>query len=166
MNPQKMEYPPSPGSFPAQGRGHARTPCAALRTVLFQIALTACLFWSVPIQAGFTNSWRVFRSLSNGNINSNKVVNPGMETLGSSTPLSTWGAFGSGYTASSSTVHAGTRSMQCTAVAASDVHGGYQTITLNQSTPKALKLSGWSKAQGVSGATDSEKYLGTASLLT
>src|SRR5205807_4015758 len=48
------------------------------------------------------------------------------------------------------------RSLQCVASTAAEVHGAGQTIVLNQTVPKPLKLSGWSKAQGVSGASDSD----------
>jgi hypothetical protein len=106
---------------------------------------------------GSTNSWRVFRSLSNDvTLGANKVGNPGMETVGSGQPLALWNAFGSGYTASTSIAHGGSRSLQCVAATAAEVHGGSQTLILNQTSPKALKLSGWSKAQAVTGAADSD----------
>ena len=107
--------------------------------------------------AGTTNSWRVFRSLASGaTLGPNRVGNPGMETTSTTPPLAVWSTFGSGYTASTTTAHAGTRSLQCTAATATEVHGGGQTIVLNQTTPKALKLSGWSKALNVTGASDSD----------
>ena len=91
----------------------------------------------------------VVSSLSSGaTLGSNRVLNPGMETAGSSPPLANWSAFGSGYTASTTTAHGGTRSLQCAAASAGEVHGGYQTIVLNQTTPKALKLSGEMIANG------------------
>ena len=121
------------------------------------LTLAACCLASSFAVAGSTNSWRVFRALSSGtSTGPNTVGNPGMETTGSSTPLAVWSAFGAGYTASTTTAHAGTRSLQCAATIASEVHGGGQTIVLNQTTPKALKLSGWSKALNVSGASGSD----------
>ncbi|MCX6923265.1 MAG: hypothetical protein NT154_08665, partial [Verrucomicrobia bacterium] len=70
-----------------------------------------------------------------------------METTGSGLPLANWSVYGLGYTASTANAHSGARSLQCAATTAADVHGGNQTLVLNQTTPKALKLSGWSKAQ-------------------
>ena len=123
----------------------------------FCLLLAASFLAPCLAEAGSTNSWRVFRSLSSGaTLGSNRVLNPGMETAGSSPPLANWSAFGSGYTASTTTAHGGTRSLQCAAATASEIHGGYQTIVLNQTTPKALKLSGWSKAQNVTGSSDSD----------
>ena len=76
--------------------------------------------------------------------------------MGSSTPLANWNLYGLGYSASTTTAHAGIRSLQCSTTTATDAHGAYQSITLNQTTPKTVKLSGWSKAQGVTGASDSD----------
>ena len=115
------------------------------------------MFSASPAVAGTTNSWRVFRSLANGaTLGANIVGNPGMETVGSNPPLAAWGFFGSGYSATTTNAHSGVRSLQCSAVAATEIHGGAQTIVLNQTTPKVLKLSGWSKAQAVSGVADSD----------
>lgn len=123
---------------------------------LFSFAI-ATLFLSPLIAAGgSTNSWRVFRSLSTSTTGPNLVSNPGMETAGSSPPLAVWSPFGSGYTATTTSPHGGLRALQCTAAAATEVHGGAQTIVLNQTTPKAIKLSGWSKAQAVTGAMDTD----------
>lgn len=128
-----------------------------IRRCALRLALAASLLAPLLAEAGFTNSWRVFRSLSTGaTLGSNRVLNPGMETPGSGPPLTSWIPYGSGYTASTTTAHGGTRSLQCTAAAAGETRGGYQTIVLNQTTPKALKLSGWSKAQSVTGSSDAD----------
>lgn len=119
------------------------------------LALAAFCLSPFGATADFTNSWRVFRSLpSFATTGPNTLGNPGMETVGLPQPLGSWSAFGSGYTASSASVHSGTGSLQCTATNATEVHGGSQTIVLNQTTPKALRFSGWSKAQNVSGSSD------------
>jgi hypothetical protein len=121
------------------------------------LALAALCLWPCFAEAGSTKSWRVFRSLASGaTLGGNTVSNPGMETAGSGVPLASWIPYGSGYSASTTTAHGGTRSLQCAATTATDVHGGYQTIVLNQTTPKALKLSGWSKALNVTGSSDSD----------
>jgi len=122
----------------------------------FRLVVAFCLSPFLAV-AGSTNSWRIFRSLNSGaTLGANMVLNPGMETAGSSPPLANWTAYGSGYAASTTNAHTGTRSLQCATTNAMDVHGGYQTIVLNQTTPKALKLSGWSKAQGVTGSSGSD----------
>ncbi len=121
------------------------------------LALATICFLPFPASAGITNSWRVFQSLGPGTTTGpNTVANPGMETVGTSQPLAGWSAYGAGYSASTTSQHGGTRSLQCTSATASEVHGGYQTIVLNQTTPKALKLSGWSKAQNVTGSSDAD----------
>ena len=136
-------------------RRAGRLPCGSRWT--FGLALTALCLWPILAEAGSTNSWRVFRSLSSGaTLGGNTVINPGMETAGSGVPLAGWIPYGSSYTASTTTVHGGTRSLQCAATTATDVHGGYQTIVLNQTTPRAIKLSGWSKALSVTGSSDSD----------
>jgi hypothetical protein len=122
----------------------------------FRLVLAAACLWPLLAGAGSTNSWRVFRSLSSATLGGNLVLNPGMETTGSSPPLANWSVFGSGYLVTTTNAHSGTRSMQCGTTTATDVHGGYQTIVLNQTTPQPLKLSGWSKAQGVTGSSDSD----------
>ncbi|HXP59466.1 MAG TPA: hypothetical protein VN829_03190 [Dongiaceae bacterium] len=120
-------------------------------------ALLALLLSLSPAPGGLTNSWVVFEPLTdNAAVGPNVVGNPGMETMGTSQPLAVWNGYGSGYTASGSTFHTGGHSLQCTSGTAGQVHGGYQTIVLNQTTPKALKLTGWSKAQAVTGAADSD----------
>ena len=126
---------------------------ALLRSFL---VLTFWLLLTASGLAGGTNSWRVFRNLSSGaTLGTNLVANPGMETTGTSPPLARWNVFGLGYN-SSTAAHIGSRALQCVATTATEVHGGFQTIVLNQTIPKPLKLGGWSKAQGVTGASDSD----------
>ncbi len=119
----------------------------------FGLALAAVCLLPLLAGAGSTNSWRVFSA--NASLGANTVVNPGMETASSSPPLANWNLYGLGYTASTATAHGGTSSLQCSSTKATDVHGAIQTIVLNQTTPKTLKLSGWSKAQDVTGSSDS-----------
>src|ERR1039457_217206 len=97
----------------------------------FRLALVALCLSPFLAEGGSTNSWRVFRSLSSGaTLGGNRVSNPGMEMAGSSPPLANWSLYGSGYSASTTTAHGGTRSLQCAATNATEVHGGYQTIVL------------------------------------
>lgn len=138
-----------------QAEGRASQSCGVRMRVLGLAVAT--LFLSPWLATdGSTNSWRVFRSLAGGTTGPNKVGNPGMETSNASPPLAIWNAFGSGYSATTTTSHGGLRSLQCTAAVATEIHGGAQTIILDQTSPKAIKISGWSKAQSVTGATDSD----------
>ena len=115
------------------------------------LALVALLLGVAVASAGTTNSWVVFQPLTDSAATGpNKVGNPGMETA------TTWNPYSAGYAFTSSTAHSGTHSMQCTSTNVGETHGGSQTIVLNQTTPKALKLTGWSKAQGVTGSADSD----------
>lgn len=106
---------------------------------------------------GTTNSWRVFRPLTGTNITvgPNRVSNGTMESASGST-LTGWAAYGAGYKPSTNVAHAGLRSLQCVSSNSTEIHGGSQTLVLNQTTAKAIKLSGWSKAQGVTGVKDAD----------
>jgi hypothetical protein len=126
-------------------------------SLLPALGVVLCLF---PL-AGFggtTNSWRVFQPLSTASLHTgtNTVRNPGMETPSANPPLAVWRAYDSGYTVGTNIAHSGVRSLQCTSANATDVHGGYQTILLNQTAPKPILLSGWSKAQNVTGSSDTD----------
>ena len=104
-----------------------------------------------------TNSWLVFRPLvpSDVSAGANKLGNADMETTAVAPPLAVWRFYDAGYNVATNAAHGGVRSLECVATNQTEVHGGYQTIVLNQSNPKALKLSGWSKAQNVAGTSDS-----------
>ena len=58
---------------------------------LLSLIIGSGLFVSTGI-SGTTNSWRVFQTfqLANATTGSNTVLNPGMETLGTTTPLAAW----------------------------------------------------------------------------
>lgn len=141
----------------ASGGGRQRSWPRLVERCRSSLVLLAFLFLAQKAEGGTTNSWVVFRPLNDGSATGpNRVGNPGMETTGSSQPLAVWNAFGSGYTASATNAHSGVYSLQCAAGSASQVHGASQTIILNQSTPKAIKLTGWSRAQAVTGVMDSD----------
>ena len=124
--------------------------------------LTLIIVFGLTTSVGFggtTNSWPVFQSysLTNATTGTNLVLNPGMEISGTNMPLANWlPYYGLGYTADTNTVHSGTVSMKCSTANATDIHCGYQVITLNQTIPNPIKLSGWSKALNVSGASNAD----------
>lgn len=112
---------------------------------------------STVFASGATNSWLVFEPLAlAAKLGTNMVLNPGMESVqnSSSTPLfADWNAYGAGYSISTDS-HSGALSLACTATSDNETHGAWQTIELNQTTPQAIKLSGWSKALDVTGVRD------------
>jgi hypothetical protein len=88
----------------------------------------------------------------------NMLTNPGFEaTLDGA--ASDWHAFTSGYVVDTTTAHTGTTSIQMTNTAATDARGAYQTVTINQTRPWPLVLTGWSKSSNVSGTADHDYAL-------
>jgi len=97
--------------------------------------------------------WKVFDryDLSKINTSSNKLQNANFEISGSS--LQNWSRFEDGYSASS-VAQSGTQSLMCVSSLETDQHGASQTVYLNQTIAKPVLISGWSKAQNVSGNPD------------
>jgi hypothetical protein len=58
------------------------------------------------------------------------------------------------YTVDNTIAHGGTRSLKLNNLESGDTHGALQVITLNQTEPRPLYFSGWSKAECVTGSTD------------
>ena len=71
-----------------------------------------------------------------------------------------------GYSPDFATKHGGTRSMACANKQAADASGATQGIELNQTKPTPVVLSGWSKAEKVSGAADGNYALYVDALYT
>ncbi|MDG0814343.1 hypothetical protein [Cohnella rhizosphaerae] len=65
-----------------------------------------------------------------------------------------WGSFGHGYAVEAGGGRGGSRGVKLTNAAGTDASGIYQTLQLNQSSPKLIVFSGWSKAANVSGDID------------
>lgn len=65
--------------------------------------------------------------------------------------VSGWGSWGSGYVAAAGEGRGGTTAVKATATAAAQEYGIWKTATLNQTTPGALLVRGWSRSDGVSG---------------
>lgn len=85
------------------------------------------------------------------------VDNGGFETV-TGNVADEWGAWHSGYTIDTAVAHSGTRSIRCELSAAGEC-GAYQQVALGQSTPLPLRISGWSRAEGVSGAASTDYSL-------
>lgn len=75
--------------------------------------------------------------------------------LAGETRAAPWTAYqAGGYRIDASVYHAGGKSLACANAAASGGSGAMQSIELNQSAPKPIMVSGWSRADNVSGARD------------
>jgi hypothetical protein len=86
--------------------------------------------------------------LSNGGF---EIVDPGNAAQAAS-----WGAYVSGYAIDSSVAHSGMSSARCESAGGNAGYGAVANVTLNQKTPAPIVVSGWSRAQNVSGAPDSD----------
>jgi hypothetical protein len=65
-----------------------------------------------------------------------------------------WSAYGQGYVCDPVEKHGGSRAVRCANDSAAGESGLSQSVVLDQRTPAPLVVSGWSKAQGVSGDPD------------
>lgn len=72
----------------------------------------------------------------------NLLTSPGFEQS------SGWKAFGKGFSADSSVSHTGKASIRCENSASDTDAGAFQSITINQKTPHAIRATAWSKADG------------------
>lgn len=82
-----------------------------------------------------------------------KLQNGGFETLGA------WSPYEKGFVRTPVRPHSGKWAIQCINTTAGEGRGAEQTITLNQTQPAPLVAEAWSRAQGVSGAPDSDYSL-------
>lgn len=139
--------------------GPVKSPCSPVWFRGTPAVLLAVLLWPVASRAGVTNSWKVFQPASSASLSqgTNKVRNANLETSGTvAQPLQAWQPYVDGYTASTASPHGGIRSLQCTATAAGQSHGASQNLSLAQSRPKAILLSGWSRAADITGTPDAD----------
>ncbi len=72
---------------------------------------------------------------------------------------SEWLSYGDGYRLDTITKRSGANSLSCSSTKSDVYHGATQNIELNQAQPKPIVISGWSKAQNVSGEPDSNYSL-------
>jgi len=85
----------------------------------------------------------------------NLLLNPGFESWDDL--ADGWSAYSSGYT-KGSIAHNGSFSLEASAASTSVVAGAYQVVRFNESQAhyRTLKVSGWSRAEGVSGSSDDD----------
>lgn len=65
-----------------------------------------------------------------------------------------WDRYGLGCTVDAAEHHAGANSIRCHNDAVTAGYGAAHMVTLNQTTPRPVVVSGWSKAEGVDGSAD------------
>ncbi|MBI3921749.1 MAG: hypothetical protein HY318_10065, partial [Armatimonadetes bacterium] len=68
--------------------------------------------------------------------------------------LADWNGYGSGYSLDATVRHGGDRSLSCESKGAGNERGASQHVLIGQAAPAPLLLSGWSKAEGVTGEKD------------
>jgi hypothetical protein len=82
----------------------------------------------------------------------NLLINFGFED---DPPGNGWEPYGSGYIVDETVSHSGTRSLKLVNDVLADAHGALQVITFDPPTFRPLYFSGWSKAECVTGGSDS-----------
>ncbi len=95
--------------------------------------------------------WRVARARLGG---PERLANGNFEQLAEGRAAA-WHAAPRGYRVAAGAGRAGSHALFCVNQAPSEWSGANQTVTLNQAEPVPLVVSGWSKAEDVSGAPDS-----------
>ena len=118
------------------------------RWVLCLVVPLVALFVAPASPAALVDGWTVFQVGAPGT--PNLLPNPGFEN-GSPTAADGWSPFGQGYEVDAAVAHGGTRSLRLSNVVPADVRGAGRTVVLNQSSPRPLAFSGWSRASGVIG---------------
>ena len=109
---------------------------------------------NVPLRAAAAAPWIVFTPATNTlPMSGNLLLNPGFEN-GSAITATNWTAYVSGYDIDATGGRIGGRALRLIN-AASESHGAYQIVTLNQTQTHPIYLSGWSKASGLTGDVDS-----------
>ncbi len=98
-------------------------------------------------------SWKVFVHPRNLRMSGNLLLNPGFED-GSPGQATYWNPYGLGYTVDETWGRLGSRALKLSSLVPDEVRGAVQNIVLNQSVPRPIYFSGWSKAENVSGVVD------------
>jgi hypothetical protein len=80
-----------------------------------------------------------------------EIVDPVNGSLAAS-----WTAYGSGYALDRAVKHSGALSVRCESAGVDKTYGAMTTVTLDQTTAAPIVVSGWSRAQNVGGAPNSD----------
>ena len=92
-------------------------------------------------------------------INEPLIPNGGFETVVPKNGVSSadgWQPFGTGYIVDTSVSRSGTNSIRCDNPVSGTVSGAEYTLTINQTVPQQVVVSGWSKALKVDGEADTD----------
>lgn len=81
------------------------------------------------------------------------IADSGFERVG---PGGQWQAFEQGYDVDAGVRHGGTRSIKCVNATVEERRGAAYTVTLNQTAPAPLLVTGWSRAENVGGVADGD----------
>ena len=85
----------------------------------------------------------------------NLISNPGFESV-TSGRASGWEPYERGYQLDTAVKHSGNEAIRCTNTSPSDGSGASFVITLNQTVPTPMVVTGWSRAENVSGSSNSD----------
>ncbi len=96
----------------------------------------------------------VLRVVTTSGAGANLLKNPAFETR-VGTSFSSWQTAPNGYRAATGEGRDGSQALACDAADETGWRGASQTLTLNRVTTAPLIVSGWSKAEGVTGGRDS-----------
>jgi len=86
------------------------------------------------------------------------ITNPGFENPADGRPEG-WTAFEQGFSIDNAVRHTGARSVRCENAADGERRGVSWTVVLNQKSPAPLRITGWSRAENVSGTVDPDYSL-------
>lgn len=84
-----------------------------------------------------------------------RIVNGGFERVDTGRAAG-WTPFELGYASDETVRHGGARSIRCVNATEGERRGASVTLTLNQTAPAPLLVSGWSRAAGVGGVADGD----------
>jgi hypothetical protein len=85
----------------------------------------------------------------------NLIPNPSFEAVTGGLATG-WKPYGSGYVVDTATPHTGTASVRCSNLSLTEARSAYCILMLNQATPTPIQITGWSKADSVTGPSAQE----------
>ncbi len=102
--------------------------------------------------------WRVFGAVDPAAPGGNRLANADF-ARGSATEFEGWGRFGAGYEVDLAGGRGGGRGLRLSSAGASEVHAASATVMLGQGEARPILVSGWSRAQDVTGEPDGDYSL-------
>ena len=126
----------------------SQTPDHRLITIIRNAIVCAALAVSVPCICATSYAQTTGELIQNGGFEGGG----GPDGLGAGIPR--WKAWNLGYEVDRTVFHTGEQSARCESNRATGEHGAVVDITLNQARPSPVVVSGWSRADNVSGQKD------------